>query len=134
MLQEEDLTLFNGTQSEIGKDVDTLNNHDNKLDFAPCSSCGATLACDAIAVEERSAESRGGQEAVLRVFRVCGLTSDQNRASLNRLGEFIYSFFCHFAGGSLHLEEACMGSSSRLKLLCADCYASREISALQEIY
>jgi hypothetical protein len=132
MLQEEDLTLFNGAQSQTRQDVDTLNNHDNKLGFALCSSCGAILACDASAVEEESAESGGGQEAVLRVFHVCGLTNDQNRASLNRLGEFIYSFFCHFPGGSQHLEEACMRSASRLKLLCADCYASRETPVLQE--
>jgi hypothetical protein len=87
VLQEEDLTLFNGAQSQARQDVDTLNNYDNKLDFVSCSSCGAGLACDAIAVEEESAESGGGQEAVLRVFRVCGLTSDQDRASLNRVGE-----------------------------------------------
>jgi hypothetical protein len=128
VLQEEDLTLFNGAQS----DVDTLNNHDNKLDFVSCSSCGAALACNPIGVEEESAESGGGQEAVLRVFRVCGLTNDQDRASLNRVGELIYSFFCHFQGGSQHLEEACMRSASSIELLCADCYASREVPALQE--
>jgi hypothetical protein len=132
MLQEEDLTLFNGAQSETRQDVDTLNNHDNKLDFASCSSCGTALACDAIAVEEESTESGGGQEAVMRLFRVCGLTNDQNRASLNGVGEFIYSFFCHFQGGSQHLEEACMRSASSLERLCADCYASRETPALQE--
>jgi len=132
VLQEEDHTLFNGAQSQARQDVDTLNNHDNKLDFVLCSSCGAALACDAIAVEEESAESGGGQEAVLQVFRVCGLTNDQDRASLNRVGEFIYSFFCHVRGGSQHLEEACMRSASRLELLCADCYASRETPALQE--
>jgi hypothetical protein len=131
ILQEEDLTLFNGAQSEAGQDVDTLNNHNNKLDLALCNSCGAIFARDAIAVEEESAESGGRQEAVLRVFRVCGLTNDQNRASLNRVGEFIYSFFCHFPGGSQHFEEACMRSASRLKLLCADCYASRESPVLQ---
>ena len=75
-----------------------------------------------------SAESGGGQEAVLRVFRVCGLTNDQDRASLNRVGELIYSFFCHVQGGSQHLEEACRRSASSLELLCADCYASRENS------
>ena len=132
VLQEEDLTLFNGAQSHARQDVDTLNNNDNKLDFVSCSSCGAALACDAIAVEEESAESGGGQEAVLRVFRVCGLTNDQDRASLNGVGEFIYSFFCHLQGGSQHLEEACMRSASSLELLCADCYASRETPALQE--
>jgi hypothetical protein len=132
MLQEEDLTPFNGAQSQSRQDVDTHNDHDNKLDFASCSSCGATLACDAIAVEEESAESGGGQEAVLRLFRVSGLTNDQKRASLNRVGEFIYSFFCHLPGGSQHLEEACMRSASRLKLLCADCHASRETPVLQE--
>jgi len=132
VLQEEDLTLFNGDQSQARQDVDTLNNHDNKLDFVLCSSCGAALACDAIAVEEESAESGGGQEAVMRVFRVCGLTNDQDRASLNRVGELIYSFFCHVQGGSQHLEEACRRSASSLELLCADCYASRETPALQE--
>jgi hypothetical protein len=132
MRQEEDHTLFNGAQSEVRQDVDTLNNRDNKLDFALCSSCGATPACDAIAVEENSAESGGGQETVLGVFRVCGLTDDQNRASLNRVGECIYSFFCHFPGGSRNLEEACMRSASRLKLLCADCDASRETPVVQE--
>ena len=132
MLQEEDLTLFNGAQSQARQDVDTLNSHDNKLDFVPCSSCGAALACDAIAVEEENAESGGGHEAVLRVFRVCGLTNDQGRASLNRVGEFIYSFFCHVQGGSQHLEEACMRSASRLEVLCADCYASRETPSFQE--
>ena len=45
----------------------TLNNN-NKLDFVSCSSCGAALGCDAIAVEEESSESGGGQETVLRVF------------------------------------------------------------------
>ena len=133
MLQEEDLTLFNGAQSQARQDVDALKNHDNMLDFLLCSSCGAALACDAIAVEEENAESGGGQEAVLRVFRVCGLTNDQDRASLNRVGEFIYSFFCHFQVGSQHLEEACMRSASSLELLCADCCASRETPVLQEI-
>ena len=132
MLQEEDHTLFNGAQSEVGQDVDTLNNYDDRLGFALCDSCGGTLACDAVALEEESAESGGGQEAVLRVFRVCGLTNDQNRASLNRVGEFIYSFFCYLQGGSQHFEEACMRSASRLKLLCADCYTSHETPALQE--
>jgi hypothetical protein len=133
VLQEEDLAVFNGAQSQARQDVDPLNNHDNKLDFVSCSSCGAALACDAMAVAEESAESGGGQEAVLRVFRVCGLTNDQDRASLNRVGEFIYSFFSHFqGGGSQHLEEACMRSASSLELLCADCYSSRETSALQE--
>jgi hypothetical protein len=126
MLQEEDLTLFNGAQSQARQDVDTLNNHDDKLDFASCSSCGAAVACDAFAVEEESLESDGGQQAVLRVFRVCGLTRDQDRASLNRVGECIYSFFCYLQGGSQHLEEACMRSASSLKLLCANCYTSRE--------
>jgi hypothetical protein len=65
MRQEEDHTLFNGAQSEVRQDVDTLNNRDKKLDFALCSSCGATPACDAIAVEENSAQSGGGQETVL---------------------------------------------------------------------
>jgi hypothetical protein len=130
--QEEALTLFNDAQSQARQDVDTLNNQSNKLDFVFCSSCGAALACDAIAVEEESAESGGGQEAVLRVFRICGLTNDQDRASLNRVGEFIYSFFCYFQGGSQHLEEACRRSASSLELLCAGCYASRETQALQE--
>jgi hypothetical protein len=112
--------------------VDTLNNHDNRLDFVSCSSCGAAPACDAIAVDEESAESGSGQEAVLRVFRVCGLTNDQDRACLNRVGEFIYSCFCHFQGGSQPLEEACIRSASSLELLCADCCASCETSALQE--
>jgi hypothetical protein len=132
VLQEEDLTLFNGAQSQARQDVDTLNNHDNKLDFVSCSSCGAAPACDAIAVDEESAESGGGQEAVLRVFRVCGLTNDQDRACLNRVGEFIYSFSCYFQGGSQPLEEACMHSASSLEQLCADCYALRETPALQE--
>jgi hypothetical protein len=132
VLQEEYLTFFNGDQSQARHDVDTLNNPDNKLNFVPCSSCGAALACDAIAVEEGSTESGCGQEAVLRVFRVCGLTNDKDRASLDRVGEFIYSFFCHFQSGSQHLEEACMRSTSRLELLCADCYASCETPALQE--
>jgi hypothetical protein len=132
VLQEEDLTLFTGAQSQSRQDVDTLNNHDNKLDFVSCRSCGAALACDAIAVEEESAESGGGQEAVLRVFRVCGLTNDQGRASLNEVGEFIYSFFCHFQDGSQHLEAACMRSASSLELLCADCHGSRETPRLQE--
>jgi hypothetical protein len=35
-------------------------------------------------------------------------------------------------GGSQHLEEACMRSASSLKLLCADCYSSRETPPLQE--
>jgi hypothetical protein len=131
MLQEEDLTLFNGAQFEARQDEDILNNHDNKLDVALCSCCGATFACDAMAVEEESAESGGRQEAVLRVFRVCGLTNDQSRACLNRVGEFVYSFFCHFPGGLQHLEEACMRSASRLKLLCAGCYASRETAEEQ---
>ena len=132
VLQEEDLTLFSGAQSQARQDVDTLYNHNNKLDFASCSSCGAALACDAIAIERESAESGGGQEALLRVFRVCGLTDDQDRPSLNKVGEFIYSFFCHCQGGSQHLEEACMRCASSLELLCADCYASRETPALQE--
>jgi hypothetical protein len=117
VLREEDLTLFNGAQAQARQDVDTLNNHDNKLDFVSCSSCGAAPACDAIAVEEKNAESGGGQEAVLRVFRICGLTNDQDRASLNRVGELIYSFFCHFQGGSQPLEEACRRSASSLELL-----------------
>jgi hypothetical protein len=134
VLQEEDHTLFNSAQSQARRHVDTLNNHDNKLDFVSCSSCGAALACDAIAVEEESAESGGGQEAILRVFRVCGLTNDQDLASVNRVGEFIYSFFCHLQGGSQYLEEACRRSALSLELLCADCYASRETPALQETY
>jgi MinD superfamily P-loop ATPase len=89
VLQEEDITLFNGAPAQAWQDVGTLNTHDNKLDFVSCSSCGATLACDAIAIEEESAESGGAQEAVLRVFRVCGLLNDQDRASLNRVGELI---------------------------------------------
>jgi hypothetical protein len=60
------------------------------------------------------------------------LTNDQDRACLNRVGEFIYSFFCHFRGGSQPLEEACMRSASSLELLCADCYALRETPTLQE--
>jgi hypothetical protein len=132
VLREEDLTLFNGAQAQARQDVDTLNSHDNKLDFVLCSSCGAALACDAIAVEEKNAGSGGGQESVLRVFRICGLTNDQDRASLNRVGELIYSFFCHFQGGSQHLEEACRRSASSLERLCADCYASCETPALQE--
>jgi hypothetical protein len=132
MLQEEDLTLFNGAQSQARQDVDTLNNHDKKLDFASCGSCGAALASDAISVEEESAESGGGEEAVLRVFRVCGLTNDQDRASLNRVGECIYSFFCYLQGGSQHIEKACMRSTSNLELLCADCYASGETPTCQE--
>jgi hypothetical protein len=132
VLQEEDFTLFNGAQSQARQDVGTLNNHDNRLDFVSCSSCGAAPACDAIAVDEESAESGGGQEAVLRVFRVCGLINDRDRACLNRVGEFIYSFFCHFQGGSQPLEEACMHSASSLEQLCADCYALRETPALQE--
>jgi hypothetical protein len=108
VLQEEDLTLFNGAQSQARQDVDPLSNHDKKLDFVSSSSCGAALACDTNAVAEESTESGSGQEAVLRVFRVCGLTNDQDRASLNKVGEFIYSFFCHFQGGSQYLEEACM--------------------------
>jgi hypothetical protein len=132
VLQEEDLTLFNGAQSQARQDVDTLNNHDNKLDFLSCSSCGAALACNAIAVEGESAGSGGEQEAVLRVFRVCGLTNDQGSASLDIVGEFIYSFFCHLQGGSRHLQEACMRSASSLELMCADCYAPRETPATQE--
>ena len=132
VLQEEDFTLFNGAQSQARQGVGTLNNHDNRLDFVSCSSCGAAPACDAIAVDEESAESGGGQEAILRIFRICGLTNDQDRPSLNKVGEFIYSFFCHFHGGSQHLEEACMHSASSLELLCARCYASRETPALLE--
>jgi len=132
VLQEEDLTLFNGAPSQALQHVDTLNDHNNRLDFASCSSCGAVIACDATAVEEESGESGGGQEAILRVFRVCGLTNDQDRRSLNKVGEFIYSFFCHFHGGSQHLEETCMYSASSIELLCARCYASRETPALQE--
>ena len=132
VLQEEDFTLFNGVQSQARQDVDTLNNHDNKLDFVSCSSCGAALACNAIVVEGESAGSGGEQEAVLRVFRVCGLTNDQGCASLNIVGEFIYSFFCCLQGGSQRLEEACIRSASSLELLCADCYASRETPAIQE--
>jgi hypothetical protein len=119
VLQEEDLTQFNCAQSQARQDMDTLNNHDYKLDFVSCSSCRAALACDAIATEEKSAESGGGQEAVLRVFRVCGLTNDQDRASLNTVGEFIYSFFCHFPGGSQHLEEACIRVVLRGSNCCA---------------
>jgi hypothetical protein len=48
------------------------------------------------------------------------------------VGEFIYSFFCHFPGGSRRLEEACMRSASHLKVLCADCSTSHETPALQE--
>jgi hypothetical protein len=96
VLQEEYFTLFNGAQSQARQDVGTLNNEDNRLDFVSCSSCGAAPACDAIAVDEESAESGGGQEAVLRIFRVCGLIDDRDRACLNRVGEFIYSFFCYF--------------------------------------
>ena len=132
MLQEEDLTLFNDDQAQARQDVDTLKNHENKLDFVSCGSCGAAPACDAIAVEEKNDESGGGQEAVLRVFRICGLINDQDRASLNRVGELIYSFFCHLQGGSQHLEGACRRSASSPELLCADCYASRETPALQE--
>jgi hypothetical protein len=126
LLQEEDLARFDGAQSEVGQDEDMLNNHDVRLEFALCDSCGAILACDAIAVEEESAGSGSGQQAVLRVFRVCGLTGDQDRASLNRVGECIYSFFCYLQGGSQQLEEACMRSASSLKRLCANCYSSRE--------
>jgi hypothetical protein len=133
LLQEEDvLTLFNGAQSQARQNLDTHNNYDNKLDCVSCSSCGAAPACDAIAVDEESNESGGGQEAVVRVFRLCGLANDQDRTSLNRVGEFIYSFFCHLEGDSQHLEEACRHSASSLELLCADCYASRETPALQE--
>jgi hypothetical protein len=132
VLQEEDPTLFKGAQSQARQDVDTFNDHDNKPGFVSCSCCGAALACDAIAIEEESAESGGRQEAILRVFRVCGLTNDQDRTSLNEVGEFIYSFFCYVQGDSKHLEEACMRSASSLELLCADCYASRETPALQE--
>jgi hypothetical protein len=130
--QEKDLTLFHDAQSQARQDVDTLNNDDNKLGFVFCGSCGAAPASDAIAVEEESAESGGGQEAVLQVFRFCGLTNDQDRASLNGVGEFIYSFFCYFQGGSQPLEQACRRSASSLELLCADCYASCETPALQE--
>jgi hypothetical protein len=133
VLQEEDAILFNGAQSQARRGVDTLNNHDKKMDFVSCSSCGAAPASDAVAVQEEGAES-GGQEAVLRVFRVCGLTNEQHRASLNRVGEFIYSFFCHFQGGSQHLEEACMRSASNLELLCAECYDWRETPVLQETF
>jgi hypothetical protein len=132
VLQEEDLTLCNCAGSQAPQEVGALNNHDNRQDSVSCSSCGAAPASDAIAVDEESAESGGGQEAVLRVFRICGLTNDQDRASLNRVGEFIYSFFCYFQGGSQPLEEACMRSASSLELLCADCYALRETPALQE--
>jgi hypothetical protein len=124
VLQEEELTQFQARQ-----DVGMVNNFGNRLDFVSCSSCGAVPACDAIAVDEESGEWGGGQEAVLRVFRVCGLTNDQDRASLNRVGEFIYSFFYYFHGGSQHLEEVCMRSASSLELLCADCYASCETPA-----
>jgi hypothetical protein len=121
VLQEEHLTLYNCAGSQARRDVGTLNDHDNRLDFVSCSSCGSVPASDAIAVDEESAESGGGQEAVLRVFYVCGLTTDQHRASLNNVGELIYSFFCYFQGGSQHLEEACRRSTSSLDLLCADC-------------
>jgi hypothetical protein len=130
VLQEKGLTLLNDAQSQTRQNVDTLNNQDKKLNFASCSSRGTSLACDAISVEEESAESVGGQEAVLQVFRVCGLTNDQDRASLNRAGECIYSFFCYLQGGPQHLEEACMRSASSLALLRADCYASRETPAI----
>jgi hypothetical protein len=126
MLQEEDLTPFDGAQSAVGENDDMLNSHDHKLELALCNSCGGALACDAIAVEEESAELDGGHEAVLWVFRVCGLTSDQDRTSLNIVGECIYSFFSYLQGGSQHLEEACIQSGSSLKRLCANCYTSRE--------
>jgi hypothetical protein len=83
VLQEEELALLNGAQSEVRPDEEMLNNRHDKPDLASCDSCGAILACDAIAVEEESADPGGGQEAVLRVFRICGLTDDQNGASLN---------------------------------------------------
>jgi hypothetical protein len=127
MLQEEDLTPFDVAQSVVGEDEDMLSNYGDGLEVALCGSCGGTLACDAIALEEESAESGGGQEALLRVFRVCGLTSNQDRASLNGVGECIYSFFCYLQGGSQHLEEACMRSASSLKRLCVNCYTSREL-------
>jgi hypothetical protein len=76
MLQEEDLTRFDVAQSAVGEDEDMLNNHDDRLEFASCDSCGGIVACDAIALEEESADSRAGQEAVLWVFRACGLTND----------------------------------------------------------
>jgi hypothetical protein len=41
VLQEEDFTLFNGAQSQARQDMGTLNNHDNRLDFVSCSTCGA---------------------------------------------------------------------------------------------
>jgi hypothetical protein len=44
VLQEEDLTLFNGAQSQARQDVDTLNNRDNTLDFVSCSSCARDLS------------------------------------------------------------------------------------------
>jgi hypothetical protein len=127
VLQEEDHTLCNYAGSQARQDADTLNNHDNRLDFVSCSSCGAASACDAIAVDEESGESAGGQGAVLRVFRASGLTNDHDRASMNRVGEFIYSFFCYLQGGSQHLEEACMRSAARLELLCADCYPQAKL-------
>jgi hypothetical protein len=123
-LQEKDLTLSNGAQSQARQDVDTLNNHDNKQRFVSCGSCGVALACDAIVVEEENAESGGGQEAVLRAFRLCGLTNDQDRATLNSVGEFIYSFFCHVQGGSQHLEEAFMRSAPRDEEETARMYAT----------
>jgi hypothetical protein len=132
VLQEEELALLNGAQSEVRPDEEMLNNRHDKPDLASCDSCGAILACDAIAVEEESADPGGGQEAVLRVFRICGLTDDQNGASLNSVGELIYSFLCYLQAGSQRLEEACMQSAPRLELLCAECYASRETPALQE--
>jgi hypothetical protein len=104
VLQEEDHTLCNSSGSQARQDAGTLNNYDNRRDFVSCSSCGAASACDAIAVDEESGESAGGEGAVLRVFRASGLTDDHDRASMNRVGEFIYSFFCYFQGGSQHLD------------------------------
>jgi hypothetical protein len=82
VLQEEDHTLCNSSGSQARQDAGTLNNYDNRRDFVSCSSCGAASACDAIAVDEESGESAGGEGAVLRVFRASGLTDDHDRASM----------------------------------------------------
>jgi hypothetical protein len=132
VLQEEDLTQFNGAQSQARQAGDTLNIPTISWTLCHVAPGGPLLPVTPFAVEEESAESVGGQEAILRVFRVCGLTNDQDRPSLNKVGEFIYSFSRHFQGGSQHLEEACMRGASSLELLCPDCYASRKTPVLQE--
>jgi hypothetical protein len=97
--------------------MEKLVNLDGLLGFdSPC------ILSDATHVAVDGAESNVDLQAVLRVFRACGLAHDPgnaDRGSLSRVGEFIYSFFFYLHNGSQDIEELCKGSASSLEPVCS---------------